>query len=328
MKGILDLIREICDKHQRVAVLCHENADVDAVASAIVFSEILNSLGARSWAGCESLSKLAEHALSVAGRLNSISLDPPLDADYFLLVDTSSLDHLGKKLAERVRGRRTIMIDHHREVEEATREMVAAYIDDTLTSESELVFMVSRELGVNLSPDQCTLLLAGVLTDTAELRLAKNKTFETIYELINRGADFRKAQEMVKLPEERSRKIAMIKAAKRADMYEIRGYLVLLSEVGSFEADAAVALLKLGADLAFVGSRNENTVKISARARPEVCEQTRLHLGDLMIELSRTFGGNGGGHAGAASFTGSCSLEEVRGWIVNRLYEYLGPKIS
>jgi nanoRNase/pAp phosphatase (c-di-AMP/oligoRNAs hydrolase) len=324
MKEIVNLLKEIAKRGERVLVLCHENADVDAVASVTVTCDALNSLGARAWAGCESLSKLAEHVLSLTGR--NVQTEPSFDADYFLLLDTSSLRHLGNRFAERLKNAKVLMVDHHRPVEEEKGMLMAAYIDETSTSEAELVLKLVRELGITPTPEQSTLLLAGILTDTADLRLAKPRTFAAILELLQLGADYNRAQEMVKLPEEPSRRIAMLKAAKRVEIEEIKNFIVVFSEVGSFEADAAVALLKLGADLAFVGSQDEERVRVSARARPEVCERTRLHLGQLMIEAARTFNGTGGGHAGAASFTGKTSLAEIKGWLVNKLYEHLAPK--
>jgi nanoRNase/pAp phosphatase (c-di-AMP/oligoRNAs hydrolase) len=324
MKEIARLLKEATSRGDRILVLCHENADIDAIASTTVACEALNSLGARAWAGCESLSKLAEHALSLTGK--QIQTEPSFDADHFLLLDTSSLEHLGTRFAEKLKNTKILMIDHHKAVEEARKQVLHAYIDESSTSEAELILKLLKELGIKPSPDQSTLLLAGILTDTAELRLAKKETFSAILELLQLGADYSRAQELIRLPEEISRKIAMIKAAKRAEMEEIKGFLVLFSEVGSYEADAAVALLKLGADLAFVGSQNEGRVRVSARARPEVCERTRLHLGQLMIDSAKTFNGTGGGHAGAASFTGKASLAEVKNWLINKLYEHLVPK--
>ncbi len=305
-------------------MLCHDNADVDGVASAVVLSEVLSQLGARSWAGCESVSKLAGQVLSEMGR--QIHVNPSLEADEIVLVDTSSLEHLGPQLCGRIAGRKVIMIDHHRPVPDMRKHTSLCFIDEESTSEAELMLDLLELMGVKPTPDQATLLLAGILTDTADLRLARNKTFENIVRLIKLGADYKKALEITKHPEDISRRIAMIKAAKRAEMQEIRGYLVLFSKVGSFEADAAVALLKLGADLAFVGSENGERIKISARARPGVCDKTRLHLGDLMIQLANCFNGTGGGHPGAASFTGEVPFEEAKGWLINKLFEHLLPK--
>jgi nanoRNase/pAp phosphatase (c-di-AMP/oligoRNAs hydrolase) len=324
MEEIASLLKQIACEGKKILVLCHENADVDAVASVTVTCEALTSLGAKAIAGCESLSKLAEHVLSLMGR--QIQTDPPFDADYFLLLDTSSLEHLGTKFSEKLKNTKVLMVDHHRPVEGTKKYLLAAYIDETSTSEAELVLRLLKELEFVPSPQQSTLLLAGILTDTAELRLAKPKTFDAIRELLQLGADYTKAQELIKLPDEPSRRIAMLKAAKRAEIEEIKDFIVVFSEVGAFEADAAVALLKLGADLAFVGSQDDERIRVSARARPEVCERTRLHLGELMMEAAKTFNGSGGGHAGAASFTGKASLVEVKGWLINKLYGHLVPK--
>jgi len=49
-------------------------------------------------------------------------------------------------------------------------------------------------------------------------------------------------------------------------------------------------------------------------------------LGEIMEELSKEFGGSGGGHAGAASMQGKGRLDELRKYLFKTLEQKLKPK--
>ena len=85
-------------------------------------------------------------------------------------------------------------------------------------------------------------------------------------------------------------------------------------------------LVRTGADVAFVGSEEKGRFRLSARARPEACAETSLHLGQLMLGLAKRFEGAGGGHAGAASASGKGKLEQIKRAFLEELKELLKPK--
>lgn len=312
MREPADFLSQAARDGRRVVVLCHRNADPDAVASATVLAEAMKALGAQAKAGAaEDIAAISEAILKSFGR--AVAVDPELDAELAILVDTSSLGHLGdygKKLKES--GIKIAVIDHHKPVEETKQLAEFYHVRDDLPSESELIYGVVSGMGVKLTPEQASLLLAGIISDTGHFRLAKPETFKVVDALLNAGAEYSRVLEALKPPEDDSRRVAMLKAAGRSELQRISGRLVVFSELGSFEGDAANMLVRTGADIAFVGSDDKGEFRLSGRARQEIVKETGLHLGELMEEIGKQFNGSGGGHAGAASASGEGTFGEVK----------------
>jgi nanoRNase/pAp phosphatase (c-di-AMP/oligoRNAs hydrolase) len=326
MKELANFLAESAKRRQQILVLCHHNADPDAVASVIVLAETLKRLGGRGQAGVsENLGLLSQSLLRALGR--EIVINPPLNADLIVLVDTSSLEHLGK-LGEHLKQKapKLVVIDHHRPVKAMEQLASFYFVQEEFASESELILQLVRELGVELTPGEASLLLAGIISDTAHFRLAKGQTFEAVNSLIKAGADYGRVLEALRLPEDPSKRVAMLKAAQRAELRRVHGRLVILSELGSFEGDAASMLVRIGADVAVVGSEEKGKVRLCGRARQEILKTTGLHLGELMEELGKQFEGSGGGHAGAASMNGKGKLEEAKKHLLKVLQQRLKPK--
>ena len=326
MRELAEFLAEASRRVQRIVVLCHHHADPDAVGSSVVLADVLKQVGARSLAGAsEAISLASQRVLEAFGK--EITLDPPLDADLVVLVDTSSLEHLGK-LGARLRQRapKLVVIDHHRPVEEMKNLASFHLVREDVTSVSELILKLIEDLGIGLKPEQASLLLAGIISDTGHLRLANDRTFESINSLIKAGADYRRVLEAIKPPEDISKRVAMLKAAQRLEIHKIQDHLVVFSELGSFEGDAASMLARIGADVAVVGSEEKGGFRLCGRARQELIAITQLHLGEVMEELAKAFGGWGGGHAGAASMNGKGKLADVKKHLLKSLQKALKPK--
>ena len=328
MREMAEFLADASRQRKKILVLCHHMADPDGVGSCVVLAGALKQLGASARAGTsEDMSRAAQAVLGAVGL--AIEADPPIDADIVVLLDTSSFEHLGKiGGVVKEKAPPIVLIDHHRPVEEMKEFTKFYLVREDVTSQSELVLELIRELGVTLTPEWAFLLLAGVVSDTGQFRFAKGSTFTAVDELLRAGADYHRVLDALRLPEEPSKRIAILKAAQRAELEKIHERLVAFSELSSFEADAAAMLIKIGADVAIVGSEEKGRLRISGRARPEVCAETGLHLGELMAELGKLHKGAGGGHAGAASMSGEGKLEEAKKHALEILREKLKPKKS
>jgi len=326
MKELANFLAEAARRGQRILVLCHHNADPDAAASAIVLAEALKHLGAQAQAGVsEDISLTSQNVLKTFRR--EMMINPPLDVDLVVLVDTSSLEHLGELGGQLREGMpKLVVIDHHRPVEEMKQLATSYFVREEFTSEAEIILRLLQELGVEITSEQASLLLAGIISDTGHFRFAKDKTFEAVHQLLKAGGDYERVNESLKLPDDYSKRVAMLKAAARAELCRIHKRLVVFSELGSFEGDAAGMLVRIGADLAFVGSEEKGEVRVSGRARRETLKLTGLHLGELMEEMGKKFEGSGGGHAGAASMHGKGKLEEVKKYLFGLLQRKLKSK--
>ncbi|MEM4187705.1 MAG: DHH family phosphoesterase [Candidatus Hadarchaeum sp.] len=323
MKEVADFLTQVVRSGQRIVVLCHRNADPDAVASAVVLAEVMSSLGAQVKAAtADDLAAISEVVLNSFNR--KVEVNPELDFDLAIFVDTSSFGHLGefgKKLKDS--GIALAVIDHHRPVEEMRQLAKFYYVREDITSESELIYRILVEMGLKPTPEQATLLLVGVISDTGHFRFANPETFTAVEGLLKAGADYNRALELLKPPDDFSRRVAMLKAAGRSELQRINGRLIVFSDLGSFEGDAAGMLVRIGADVAFVGSEEKGEFRVSGRASPEFLKETGIHLGEMMEELGKQFNGSGGGHAGAASVSGKGSFEEVKKQIVKMLQRRL-----
>jgi len=323
MKNISNFLFEASKRGQRILILCHHNADPDAIGSSLALADALNQLGARAEAGVsESVGLVAKNMLKAAGQ--KIVVDPKLDADIIVLVDTSSFEHLGK-LGEKIKqkARRIVVIDHHRPVEGMKESVEFYYVKESAASESEIVLELIHELGAKVTPEMAFLLLAGIVSDTGQFRLAKDETFGAVKRLIEAGASYSKVLDALKMLDDMSKRVAMLKAAQRLDLHKMDDRLVVFSELNSFEADAAAMLVRIGADIAIVGSEEKDDIRLCGRTREDLCKDASLHLGDIMSELGKKFNGTGGGHAGAASMTGKGRLSEAKKQLLKVLQQRL-----
>ena len=326
MKEIVNFLVEASKRGQQILVLCHHNADPDAVGSSLALADALKQLGAKAQAGAsENLGLAAKSVLKAMGQ--EIAIDPPLDAYIVVLVDTSSLEHLGK-LGEKLgqKSHQIVVIDHHRPVEEMRKLSKHYFVKEDATSEAEIILPLIRELGAKLTPLTASLLLAGIVSDTGQFRLAKGETFRVVNELVEAGADYNRVLNALRLPDDRSKRVAMLKAAQRLELHKVDERIIVFSELSSFEADAAAMFVRMGADVAVVGSEEKGKVRLCGRAREGVPASTGLHFGKLMDELAKQFDGTGGGHAGAASMTGEGKLVDAKEQALAALQQMLKSK--
>lgn len=328
MRELAKFFKDSAEDGKQVLVIGHPHADPDAVGSLVALREILENLGLKIDSGIpEGMDRLAKEVLSSLGE--EVALNPSADADIAIVVDTSSLDQL-EEYKEKMKqsGMKIIIIDHHRPDTETEKVATIHWVDESVSSTAELVLELASELGIDLSSKTASLLLAGIITDTGHFRFANESTFRAVSDLIEMGANYRKTLDAVQIPEDPSKRIAMLKAAQRAELHKSHGRWIIFSEIGAFESDAASLFVKIGADVALVGGEDESEgeVRISARSRSGVASETHLHLGKLMSKLAEKFGGTGGGHSGAAAMTVKGKMTEVKKETLKELKKMLKPK--
>ena len=99
---IESLIREVSPRF--VLLLCHQNADPDALCSAFVFSKLLKRINPNSnieIASPESISKLSE-ALSDFLPIHVTTDNPDFSADLIVMLDTNTFSIVGGNLDESI----------------------------------------------------------------------------------------------------------------------------------------------------------------------------------------------------------------------------------
>ncbi len=312
-----------------MAILCHQNADPDAVCSAFVLQTFLRKLspGVDLDVYCpEGVSASTKQLLENLG-ITSPSSTVPRGSDLAILVDTNTLDQLGKTGEELRRTNQPfVVVDHHHPHPDTEKIASQMIVDESAAAAAEVVYRLVRASKEQLDRIGATALLAALFVETKHFLLARKSTFEVAAGLVEAGADPRHLSEMLVSRMTRSERMARLKAAGRIEVVTIGDWIVATSQLGSYQSSAARALLGLGAHVAIVGGERKERVRVNMRATEGFAGKTGVHLGrDLAIPLGKALGGGGGGHPTAAGFYGSIGVEDTLKRCVERVRELLRP---
>ncbi|KYH41528.1 MAG: hypothetical protein AYL32_005000 [Candidatus Bathyarchaeota archaeon B26-2] len=310
---VLSVIDGVRAEH--VLILCHHNADPDAVCSAYAFKGLLRRLRPKIQAdvrapGLSRLSKALLESLSI-----DISVDQPRfeDVDVIVMVDTNTIKQLGP-WGDKVTGSGAplIFIDHHASHPE-TEKLAEAYIsDEEASSTCEIVYGFYRELGLRPASDEAKALFLGISFDTKHFILATSRTFRVAADLVEGGVDAQEALSLLALPMDPSERIARLKACQRLRLLRLGEWIVALTHIGAYQASAARALIDMGAHLTVVAGEKDGEVQVSLRSSREFYEKTGIHLGrDVAKPLGERLRGMGGGHSTSAGVNGFGTIEEA-----------------
>ncbi len=285
--------------YNNILYLCHRNADPDALGSAFALKEAIGgTVGVID--GCDRV------ASQIARQLNIEFVNEPKgDYDLVVVVDTSTPAQLnGFPL------KTYAVIDHHAST--SLNEKAAFYLHRNKSSTAEIVLEVLKIMGAPIMRRTAFALISGIITDTGSFRYASSDSFRAVAELIElSGIEYSEVMDMLSsVPQDVSMRIAFLKAAQRTTIERIEDWIIVTSQVSSFGGSAASSLISLGADVAFVASKKDDVVKVSARARREA-QNAGVNLAKLMENVSAKFDGTGGGHEGAAGMDVPGEAENV-----------------
>ena len=307
----MTLINERNAKH--VLLLCHHNADPDAICSAFAFSQLLKRLYPElkieiaAAQGPSRLSKFLLKSLPV-----TLTEQPNIEAaDVIVLLDTNTVQQLDE-WGDRVKASKAsiIVIDHHASHPETERLASLTVADETASSTCEIIYRLFEEAEVELTPTEAKALFLGIAFDTRHFILAGSATLKVLANLVEVGVKAEEDLKLLSVPMDPSERIARLKAGKRVRLLKINNWLMAFSHVSAYQASAARALVALGAHVAVVAGQRDEKIQISMRASREFYEKTGVHLGrDIAKPLGEYLNGMGGGHAVSAGVNGTGDLE-------------------
>jgi len=284
----------------KILYLCHRNADPDAVSSAFALAEALGgTVGLVD--GYNKMAALLIDKLEI----DVVDKPDPSEYDITLIVDTSTSSQLND-----IKLGKYCVIDHHSTT--ALTENAEFYLHRNATSTAEIVFDILRCMDAPIMRSTALGLLTGIVTDTGHFKHATAETFHNVAEIvITSGVEYADVLEMMTAtPQDISMRIAMLKCVTRATIERIDDWLVVCSHVNSFGGAASSMFLNIGADVAFIGTERDNTIRVSGRAKREAVN-AGVNLGKIMENISLRYEGTGGGHAGAAGIDVVADLNEV-----------------
>lgn len=289
-------------------LLCHHNADPDAVCSAYALASLIRRLKpecAVEIGATQGISRLSKHLIKFLPI--EVKTQPNVEkADVIMLLDTNTIQQLNN-WAEKVKASKApiIVVDHHAAHPETERLAKICITNEEASSTCEIVYSFFKEKNIKPNETEAKALFLGIAFDTRHFVLANSSTLKTIAELVDAGANAQETLSLLSLPMDFSERVARLKACKRAKLFKIGEWIVAFSHVSAYQASAARAIIDLGAHVAVVaGQKNEN-LEISLRCTREFQEKTGIHLGkDIAKPLGEYLQGMGGGHASAAGVNG------------------------
>jgi phosphoesterase RecJ-like protein len=326
---IHEITRLLDERKAKLAVLlCHVNADPDAVCAAYAFSKLIQKLRPvlrTEIATPQGPSRLSKFLLTAVPA--KFTIEPDIEkADVIVLLDTNTIQQLGD-WSQRVETSKAalIVIDHHASHPETEQRATLTVADEKASSASEIVYNLFKEAEVKPTIDEARALFLGIAFDTRHFILARSTTFKAIADLIDIGVKPEETLPLLALPMEPSERIARLKASRRIRLLKINEWLIAFSHVSAYQASAARALVALGAHVAIVAGQHNEKMQISMRASPDFYEKTGVHLGrDIAKPLGEYLHGMGGGHAVSAGVNGVGDLEAS----VKRSVKLLKEKLS
>lgn len=314
----LEMIRNISPKN--IALVCHHNADPDSFGSAYAVKELieffLNDLNifVVTPGGMSSTSKRLYNFLE---RINI--KDEVNEADLIIMVDTTSFIQLGL-IGDFIKNSNIpiMVIDHHEPSKDILHRASYLLIDTSASSTAEIIIDICRRLNIRLSKFSLLALLTAMVFDSKRFFIISNKTFSCVSFLIDSGVDYNLALSILSEPIDMSEKIARLKGMQRLRLLRIKDWLIVFSNVSSFEASLARSLIDVGSDVAIVIGGEGDDVRVSARSTETFFRVTGIHLGrDVMAPLGEFIGGSGGGHSTAAGANGFMNRDKIQDFCTN-----------
>jgi phosphoesterase RecJ-like protein len=296
-----------------IVLLCHHNADPDAVCSAYAFQSLLKQLRPSievEIGASQGISRLSKHLLEFLPI--DIKMQPSVEkADIIVLLDTNTIQQLSD-LAEKIIKSEVpiIVIDHHASHPETENIATLCITNEESSSTCEIVYNFYKQANLKISQNEAKALFLGIAFDTRHFILANSSTLKNIAELIDAGVNAQESLPQLSIPMDFSERVARLKGCRRAKLFKIGRWVIALSHVSAFQASVARALIELGADVAVVAGQKNQNIEISLRGSRDFHKETSVHLGrDIAKPLGEYIHGMGGGHSTAAGVNGEGDVE-------------------
>ncbi len=305
-REIVDLLE--AQSVENILLLCHHNADPDAICSAYAFASLIRQARPKTRVeigAAHGISRLSKHLLQYLP-INVNTQPDVLKAQAIVLLDTNTIQQLDS-LAEKVKESKAplIVVDHHAGHPETERQAKISVTQESSSSTCEIVYDFYRQSDTKLGENEAKALFLGIAFDTRHFVLANSTTLKNIAALIDAGVNAQETLSILSLPMDFSERVARLKASRRTRLFKVGQWIIALSHVSAYQASAARAMVELGAHVVGVAGEKNGALEISLRSSTEFYKKTDVHLGrDIAKPLGEYLHGMGGGHATAAGVNG------------------------
>jgi len=299
-----------------VPVLAGKNGDMDTIGSAIALAASNSAMLACGMHQGKLASRLCTE---LEAPFRKISENPswPEKIGGIIIVDAAGPSQVGVKLPE---GVPICIIDHH-----STSDWEFGSDDLEINTPARSTTQIVHSYLSEFSPETLTdevrkLLLAGLITDTARFRHADGEALKSGFEIME-GAGFEYQSFIEEIQKENitpSERGAILKALGRAQSTDAGKWNIVHTYAGILEGKVATILLQTGAEVSLVSRNRDGETRLTARAS-RMSTLSGVHLGEMMKELTLQLGGEGGGHDGAAGWSGKSERIAAESAFINLL---------
>ena len=297
MDRFLDVLKEYRGK--KLLILCHDDADSDALGAAFVLARVLD--------GDMAVPRtVSEHARELQYKLKmKIVFQPEVNNyDLVIVVDTADAQQLPGCMPKLY-----LLIDHHPENKLLAGAAAAVY--EQADSACQLVWRVCQALGSSLDTDLALALGAGIMGDTRYLATAANSTIAELAEILEAGGvTYRDLIRVARVTSQIERQVRL-QAAFSGKLHQIGNCLVATTTAErNYVYYVTMMLLELGADISMVGYQQQENCFIRLAKNP-----TTAHCLDLSTVLKEAVKDypkqNLWGSSEFAGFNGEADVETV-----------------
>ena len=319
--SLLDIIGFV-EEHQSFAIIGHEEPDGDCICSQLVLAHYLDGIGKK--AACYSPGPFLRP--EIAEFRDQISSEPLGDVEAIIVVDCSTPKRIGDYFNQ-IESKPIAVIDHHSSGEPFGN---VRYVDPAAPSVTYLVQQIIDKMGGVPDRYEAELLLFGLCTDTGffrHLEVGATDVFSSVARLVSYGASPRDTyRRMYGNRSYESRKL-LGKLMERVEKF-LDGRLLAtwedrhdLHTFGKTNRDSDTLFQQLQRVrncqvIVLVREEGDGTCSVSLRSN------NGIDVGAMAKEF------DGGGHAKAAGYTRTGSVEQVKKEIISIIHEQLESHTS
>lgn len=285
-----------------VPVLTGMNGDMDTVGSAIALSSCNSNMMACGLHLGRVAKKVCEELSAPFRKIGANHSNWPPSLSGIIIVDAASPSQTGIDLPE---GVPKCIIDHH-DTDDWNLSSDDIMIKASVSATTEIITQyLSQYSPQSLTTPVRKLLIAGLITDTGRYRHAGKSAFSaTVTLLEDEQIDFPSLVEFIESQETSpSERGSLLRGLERSKSIESGSWNIVYTNSGTLEGRLATLLIGTGAEISLVSRTREGVTRLTARASRKTTLHG-IHLGEIMETISQQIGGDGGGHGGAAGWSG------------------------
>ncbi|SCN21908.1 Bifunctional oligoribonuclease and PAP phosphatase NrnA [Clostridium sp. N3C] len=310
-------IAEVIKKSKNLNISFHVSPDGDSIGSALALMHGLRKLNKNVNIICKETVPEVFNYLSGVDEINQSTGKLDYDVDCVIVLDCGNVERINFDISD-LKARKCILlnIDHH-----LSNDYYGDinYVDASHSAVGEIVYLLLKELGIDIDAEIAKCLYTSIITDCGSFRFSNttNLTHKIAGDLISIGIDFPAIHSLIY--ENKNYSLVKLSGKVIDNMFLCCENKVCFMEVSqklleefSVDSSDASSLVDIGTTIKGVEvvvfiKENTDGYKVSLRSKKKF---------DVR-KLAEEFGG--GGHSKAAGFTYRGNLDELKSDLIYKI---------